>query len=137
MGRPKQLSLEFEVKSTHPNIPTPTLLKEIKNTLPQFEADLSRDRTVERATLKREGTFPIDSNTAMVALGALVGTITGDMAEEFVKKFADDAYDWLKKKWPWASFSLKSTAGKDASKSSANRARKKVKKVRKSPKRKR
>jgi hypothetical protein len=131
MGQQKQVFLELEVKSTHPNIPTPTLLTEMEAALPKFRADLSKGRTVERPTLQREGTFPVDAHTATVALGAFVGTVTGVIGKEFVKKFADDAYDWIKQKWPSGSFSLTSVSEKGTTKRAKAAANKKTRKARK------
>jgi hypothetical protein len=136
MGKAKQISIELEVKSNHPNIPTTALLKEIQEALPQMEADLSQGRIVQKSSLRREGTLPLDAHTATVALESFVGTTGGILGAELVKKFADDAYAWLKKKWAWASFSSKSISTKDTSKDSKARAQKKQKKVRKTATRK-
>jgi hypothetical protein len=136
MGKTKQISIELEVKSNHPNIPTPRLLQEIQDALPQLEADLGQERIVQKSSLRREGTLPIDPHTARVALETFLGTTGGILGAELIKKFADDAYGWLKRRWPWASFSMKSVSAKNGGKRAGATPSKRPKKARKSSKRK-
>lgn len=95
---------EFSVKSLSPELATPELLDEVSEHLSELRLALA-DVEVQKITISKQKTLPIDPNTIIFTVSVLIGT---EFTKEMAKKVADDVYEWLKNRWKRAE--IKKTA---------------------------